>query len=117
MACGAGRPVASSICAATTACVTYSWDVATFGDCPVGCGLAESALTRDVACMSSANALVSNEALCAGAKIAGLNICAVTTACATYSWDAAAFADCPTDCGLAESTVARTVACMVATVS
>jgi hypothetical protein len=102
--CTAARPVDLKICAATAACVSYGWEAPGFSDCPSGCGIPEIALNRAVVCMGSDRRVASEEAAsCRDTKPAASTTCAATAACVTYSWDAADFAVCPSECGQLET--------------
>mgnify|MGYP002825472310 CR=1 FL=1 len=109
--CTEAAPTGTKTCAATAACIPDRWDATEFEECPVHCGAAETTLARTVDCMGSNGNTASDPVSCTAAKPEVSKICGATAACVEYNWSAAEFAECPSDCGLSETTLTRIVDC------
>jgi hypothetical protein len=81
-----------------------------FDECSSDCGLPVSRLTRAVTCVSS-DGHPAVEEMCTAAKPPTEQDCQATPSCVTYEWAAQDFDPCPTECGLAASTLTREVIC------
>lgn len=109
--CTEARPPTAAPCAATAACVTYGWSAPDFAPCPTECGLPATAPTRNVTCLGSDGG-AGAAANCNGTSPAASRDCPGTTTCITYVWIGQDFDACPTECGLAESTLTRVLTCV-----
>ena len=105
------KPTTALDCTATAACITYAWMGLDFDACPSECGLQESRLTRVLTCVGSDGIPAASDK-CTDAPPATEQDCPATPACVTYEWSASDFEPCPTECGLAASSLTREVICL-----
>jgi hypothetical protein len=92
--------------------VVYSW-IKTAALCPADCGLAASTLPDIYACQADGSLALDVDCLLnIGGKPSSSAACQATAPCVTYTWYADVFATCPEQCGMAESTLTRTVICL-----
>ena len=97
----------------TQACVEYNWVAGTFGDCPTKCGLEQSVIVRRGACVGDDGSAAYDDSLCTDPKPDALDLCPDTLPCATTRWVITSrYDECPTACGLPQSALGRTVACV-----
>lgn len=107
--CTDDKPSTEQDCPATPACVTYEWSASDFEPCPTECGLAASSLTREVICLGSDGSTGADSNCTSLDSRPSTKDCPVTTNCV---WHASEFEACPTECGLAASTLERVVECV-----
>ena len=90
------KPSTSQACY-TSACLSYSWQVSSWGSCSSSCGT--GAQSRSVYCQAS-DGSVASDAFCAsaGVKPTGSQTCSFG-ACATYSWSSGLWGACSVTCG------------------
>jgi hypothetical protein len=111
------RPISFTSCAATAACVTYSWYAQNFASCPSGCqngDIAAIVLNRSVICLGSDNSIATNASACTGYQPSATQICPAVL-CPTYQWVSTPWTPTPVcpnvTCDTPASTLTRTTSC------
>ena len=108
--CTGAKPADTLRCEPSAPCTgPYAWDIIESA-CPAACGTAASTVERNVVCEDS-DGLVAPATSCADPKPSTEQDCPATPACVVYDWSAPDFDPCPTECGLAASTLTREVMC------
>jgi hypothetical protein len=111
--CNDTKPADTITCSATPECITYVWQLGN-EQCPTACGLASSTLNRSVVCLATSSSnpegVVVADSFCANlARPFSLVQCGATPPCSPFWWTSEV--QCPTYCGLAQSSVTRLVQC------
>jgi hypothetical protein len=110
--CTDNKPSVVVVCPATEACVSYNWAVSA-ETCPVACGHSAQVITRTLQCLAFSTpnpaGVVVADSFCSDLPKPDKVLYCPAWPCSP-AWSTSAV-QCPTKCGLAASTVARSVKC------